>query len=172
MPRRGRAPARLPQPAPGRAPARPRPRSREPHMSAQPDPHAELGVPPGATHAEIHQAFRRRLREHHPDTREPPDAETAASSDQALQRVLAAYQTLRQQRASPPVKPHNEVQPRRPDQSRAAAPPGGPGDPALRASAVHWAPAPGPRPSRYPTDDPTSRGDPWPDLLIRWLLGN
>jgi hypothetical protein len=62
-------------------------------MSRPADPYSELGVTRGATPAEIQHAFRRRLREHHPDSRRP-DADEAAS-DAALQRLLAAYQTLR-----------------------------------------------------------------------------
>ncbi len=63
-------------------------------MAPQPDPHTELGLPPTATQAEIRHAFRRRLLEHHPDTREQR-GEGAAQSDQALQRTLEAYEALR-----------------------------------------------------------------------------
>jgi hypothetical protein len=67
-------------------------------VPAQPDPHAELGVPPNATAAEIHRAFRRRLREHHPDTR---TALVDPEADRALQRILHAYAILRRQPSSP-----------------------------------------------------------------------
>jgi hypothetical protein len=130
-------------------------------MSAQPDPHAELGVPPTATAAEVHQALRRRLREHHPDTRPQQDETTDSASDQALQRVLAAYETLRQRVASPAVEAPTEGQPHRPD-----------GDPPLRGTAVQWVHAVEALPSQYPARDRTSQGVPRPDLLIRWLLGN
>jgi hypothetical protein len=73
-------------------------------MGRPTDPYSELGVTPGATPAEIQHAFRRRLREHHPDSR-GPDADGAAS-DAALQRLLAAYQALRNHGADterPPV---------------------------------------------------------------------
>jgi hypothetical protein len=139
-------------------------------MSAQPDPHAELGVPPNATTAEVHQAFRRRLREHHPDTRPQQDETTDSASDQALQRVLAAYEILRQRDASPPVEAPTEGQPRRPDHHL----PGIPsrlGEPPLRATAVQWVHAAEALPSHYPARDRTSNGVPWPDWLIRWLLG-
>ena len=139
-------------------------------MSAQPDPHAELGVPPNATAAEVHQAFRRRIREHHPDTRPPQDDTTDAASDQALQRSVAAYQALRHQAASPPVEAPSTRQPRRPQ-----APPdgrSGPGDLPLRATAVHWVRAAGTEPGHYPARDRTRQGVSWPDWLIRWLLGD
>jgi molecular chaperone DnaJ len=140
-------------------------------MSAQPDPHAELGVPPGATQAEIHQAFRRRLREHHPDTRTRGDTADAVS-DQALQRALAAYQTLRNQSAPPPVEPATEAQPHRPDRPGADGRSGSPGDPAIRVTDVHWVPDAGVGPSHYPAAARTSHGVGWPDWLIRWLLGD
>jgi hypothetical protein len=139
-------------------------------MSAQPDPHAELGVPPGATQAEIHQAFRRRLREHHPDTR--PRGDRDSVSDQALQRALAAYQTLRHQPAPPPVEPPTAAQPHLPDRPGPDSRSGSPGAPPLRATAIHWVRAAGTGPSHYPAHDRTSHGAPWPDWLIRWLLGN
>ena len=66
-------------------------------MSRPTDPYSELGVTPGATPGEIQHAFRRRLREHHPDSRRR-DADEAAS-DAALQRLLAAYETLRNRSA-------------------------------------------------------------------------
>jgi hypothetical protein len=138
-------------------------------MSAQPDPHAELGVPPGATQAEIHQAFRSRLREHHPDTR--PRGDTAdAVSDQALQRVLAAYEALRHQGAPPPVEAHTDVQPNRADRPAPGGRSRSLGVPPLKATAVTWVPAAGTGPSRYPAHDLSSHGLPWPEWLIRWLL--
>ena len=63
-------------------------------MAAQSDPYAELGLGPGATPAEIRHAFRRRLRAHHPDTRDIGDDDAGERSDAALQRLLAAYAAL------------------------------------------------------------------------------
>ena len=140
-------------------------------MSAKPDPHAELGVPPGATHAEIHQAFRRRLREHHPDTRHQQDHATDTTSDQALQRALAAYRTLRQQAASPSLEAMTGGQPHPPDRRAPGVPSGDLGDLPFRASAVHWVPVAGTGRSHYPAHDGTSHGVPWLEWLIRWPLG-
>ena len=138
-------------------------------MSPQPNPHAELGVPPGATRAQIHQAFRRRLREHHPDTR-PQQCDTAdAASDQALQRALAAYETLRYRAPSAPVEAPSTGQLRLPDPQLPAGRSGSPGNSPLMATAVHWVPAAGAR--RPLSHDRTSHGVPWPDWLIRWLCG-
>jgi len=67
-------------------------------MSVQRDPHDDLGVSADATMEEIHRAFRRILREHHPDTR-PEAAGHDEESDRALQQALAAYATLRQRHA-------------------------------------------------------------------------
>ena len=139
-------------------------------MSAQPDPHAELGVPANASAAEVHQAVRRRLREHHPDTRPPQDGPTDLASDQALQRVLAAYETLRHERASPPVEAPREGEQHRPDQQEPGVRAGSRGDPPLRATAVHWVPAAETGPSYVPARDRTGHGVPWPDWLNRWLL--
>ena len=137
-------------------------------MSAQPDPHAELGVSQSATQAEIHRAFRRRLREHHPDTR--PVGETADSaSDQALQRALAAYQTLRHQPATPAVESPTDAQPHLPDRPGPDGRSGSSGDPAIRATGVHYVPAASVGP---PAAARTGHGVPWPDWLIRWLLGD
>jgi hypothetical protein len=139
-------------------------------MSAQPDPHAELGVPPNATAAEVHHAFRRRLREHHPDTR--PQGETGDSaSDQALQRALAAYQTLRHQAATPPVETPTDAPPGRADRPAPGSRSGSLEDPPFTATAVQWAPAAETGPTHYPAHDGTSHGLPSPDWLIRWLLG-
>jgi curved DNA-binding protein CbpA len=56
------------------------------------DPYGVLGVSPDATQAEIVHAYRRRLRDHHPDlhTQQPQPG-----SNEQLRRVLAAYAVLR-----------------------------------------------------------------------------
>lgn len=56
------------------------------------DPYLVLGVSPTATQAEITHAYRTRLREHHPDTRNTP---SSRSADQHLREVVAAYAQLR-----------------------------------------------------------------------------
>jgi len=57
------------------------------------DLYATLGVRPSATQAEISHAYRALLRRYHPDTR-PDDESQNATSDAALQHVLAAYTVL------------------------------------------------------------------------------
>ena len=141
-------------------------------MSAQPDPHAELGVLPGATSAEIHQAFRRRLREHHPDTRPEHDDATDAASDQALQRVLAAYETLRLQAASLAVTDPTAGRQPEPHHNSPRTVSGRQEGPPLKATAVHWVRAPETAPSHHAGPGQTSGRLPNLDLLIRWLLGS
>lgn len=140
-------------------------------MSANPDPHAELGVPRDATAAEVHQAFRRRLREHHPDTRPQMDAASGSASDQALQRVLAAYATLRERAASPAGDSPAENQPPREDHT-AGTPRRRRGDPPFTATTVQWVHPAGAGQSPDAGRDRTSAGVPGPDVLIRWLLGH
>lgn len=55
------------------------------------DLYALLGVSREATQAEITQAYRRQLREHHPDVRAAPNP----AGDDRLRQVLAAYALLR-----------------------------------------------------------------------------
>lgn len=61
-------------------------------MNSSEDPYAVLGVPPGASQAEIVRAFRARVLATHPDTRDPMSAQGA---DTRLQQLLAAYSRLR-----------------------------------------------------------------------------
>jgi curved DNA-binding protein CbpA len=56
------------------------------------DPYAVLGVAPTATQAEITHAYRRHLRDHHPDLRPP---EPDAPADDRLREILGAYALLR-----------------------------------------------------------------------------
>jgi curved DNA-binding protein CbpA len=56
---------------------------------AAPDPYDVLGVDPTASAERITSAYRRLVRELHPDTR------TDEAAEEALGRVLAAYATLR-----------------------------------------------------------------------------
>ncbi len=124
-------------------------------MAAQPDPYAELGLGPGATPTEIRHAFRRRLRAHHPDTRDIGDAAAGERSDAALQRLLAAYAALHQANADgrntdrpPPATrvPHSgsPVPPAATRRVPCPSPGGQPvGQPRLlvRVSPVRWQPA-------------------------------
>lgn len=56
------------------------------------DPYTVLGVSPAATQAEITHAYRRHLRDHHPDTRHTA---SNTGADERLRQVLAAYALLR-----------------------------------------------------------------------------
>jgi curved DNA-binding protein CbpA len=56
---------------------------------AVPDPYDVLGVDPSASAERITSAYRRLVRELHPDTR------TDEVAEEALGRVIAAYETLR-----------------------------------------------------------------------------
>ncbi|RYF61607.1 MAG: J domain-containing protein [Comamonadaceae bacterium] len=63
-------------------------------MATERDPYRVLGLSPSASQAEIASAYRRLLREHHPDTRthhQPADP----AADEHLQHVLTAYALLR-----------------------------------------------------------------------------
>ena len=56
------------------------------------DPYSVLGVSPTATHAELTHAYRRHLRDHHPDIR---SQESNSEADERLRHVLEAYALLR-----------------------------------------------------------------------------
>src|SRR4051812_34815360 len=57
-------------------------------MDATRDPHAVLGVPPGADPATVKRAFRARAREHHPDRSDDPAAEAR------FRELVDAYERL------------------------------------------------------------------------------
>ena len=136
-PRRGRAPRPIGEnglpTGPGRAPGRGPDPGAEP--TCQPSP---TRTPNSACHrrhpAEMHRAFRRRLREHHPDTRPQQDDRADSASDQALQRVLAAYQTLRHQTVSPRVETPTDGEQHRPDRQALDSPVREPRRPAFRGN--------------------------------------
>jgi molecular chaperone DnaJ len=58
--------------------------------------YAVLGVASDATQAEISSAFRRLVRQHHPDLRSAPAGDDLAAVT-CLDRVLSAYEVLREQ---------------------------------------------------------------------------
>ena len=139
-------------------------------MAPQPDPHTELGLPPAADQAEIRHAFRQRLLQHHPDTREQR-GEAAAQSDLALQRTLEAYETLRGRRSGS-TREAGRTMPPRPTQGDGppAPSPGRARQAQLRVTPVHWVPT-----ERSPLRDSTGRSlaipdPPTPISLLRWLL--
>ncbi|OBK41115.1 molecular chaperone DnaJ [Mycobacterium sp. 1245111.1] len=57
-----------------------------------PDPYTVLGLTPKATQAEITHAYRRQLRDHHPDLH---SSEPDAPADERLRQIVAAYALLR-----------------------------------------------------------------------------
>ncbi|CAG7633433.1 J domain-containing protein [Rhodococcus opacus] len=93
-------------------------------MANERDPYQVLGLSSSASQAEIASAYRRLLRDHHPDTRthhHTPDP----AADEYLQRILSAYAQLRDpaHRAAPdpaaadPAAAEPDAQPRRPPRS-------------------------------------------------------
>ena len=74
------------------------------------DPYAVLGVARSASGPEISHAYRLLLRRHHPDTRDHQQAGASGAADAELERVIAAYEVLRDpqsrtryDRQNPPV---------------------------------------------------------------------
>ncbi len=59
------------------------------------DPYSLLGVSPDATQAEIVHAYRRRVRDHHPDLH---TENSQPGCNEQLHRILAAYALLRDPR--------------------------------------------------------------------------
>ncbi|PBC40012.1 molecular chaperone DnaJ [Rhodococcus sp. ACS1] len=104
-------------------------------MATERDPYRVLGLSSAASQAEITSAYRRLLREHHPDTRthhQTPDP----AADEDLQRILSAYARLRDPQhraahdraaadpAAAEPEAESEAEPRRPP--RAPTQPAGP----------------------------------------------
>jgi DnaJ-class molecular chaperone len=101
-----------------------------------PDPYSVLGVSPTATQPEITHAYRRQLRDHHPDMRsQAPNS----GADERLRQILAAYTLLRDphrraayDRAHPAINDTGPVQiPITQNDSAGDQPP-------LRAGPVRW----------------------------------
>lgn len=100
-------------------------------MATDRDPYRVLGLSPSASPAEITSAYRRLLREHHPDTRTPHRL-TDPAADEDLQRILSAYALLRDpdhrarhdRAATDRTAAEPEAEPRRPPRapSQRAAP--------------------------------------------------
>lgn len=80
-------------------------------MADKLDPHAVLGVAPGASPDEIRAAFRKKARAHHPDAR--PDDPHAAET---FRRIREAYQVLR---GKEPSKRRSEERPKKKDKEKA-----------------------------------------------------
>jgi hypothetical protein len=122
-------------------------------MSVQPaDAYGVLGIPPEATPAQISHAYRGLLLRHHPDTRAALDDQARAADDRELQRIIAAYATLRDLQRGADDLTGRPPDPLRPVQSEPA---GGepvavrrvlrhplhPPDPPIKAGPVYWYPA-------------------------------
>ncbi|MEV0074400.1 J domain-containing protein [Amycolatopsis sp. NPDC050768] len=114
------------------------------HPADLPDPHAVLGVAPGASTAEITAAYRRAVRECHPDTPHPDRERLAA--------VITAYRHLRDHLARQPTEPHQRPTPGHDIHVR-VHPRTTPPEPDVRAGPVHR------HPHRKAGDrDPLERG--------------
>jgi hypothetical protein len=134
---------------------------------APPDPRDVLGVPADATFAEVHRAFRRKLVEHPPDTRRPQGEAAGSESDEALQRLLAAYEELRREASGSGGSQPSTAGRHAPDERRRVAPAQSAG-PVIRASAVRWEqPTTARGTGRAREDGPATAAD----ILVRWLLG-
>ena len=104
-----------------------------------PDPYAILGVTAKASDDDLDHAFRGLVRQLHPDTRTPSDAD--ADADQRLQQILTAYATLRDPsrraaydltRVKPATSPHVQAARRTSTTPRV--------EPAIRVGPVRWQP--------------------------------
>jgi len=127
--------------------------------AANRDPYQVLGLSSSASQSEITSAYRRLLREHHPDTRTRPRSSNPAA-DEHLQRILSAYALLRdpEHRAAHDravterAEAESDVQPRRRPEAptrpatpirirvvvRGTPPPQGPPATGLWVSPVQW----------------------------------
>jgi len=112
----------------------------------RPDPYTVLGVASSATQAEISRAYRALLLQHHPDTRTPGDEAHDAMSDLILQRVVSAYQIVRDphRRASHDCQAGPHLHGRRTQTQDGTNPDGGYAQPPIVAGPVRWHPAPDP----------------------------
>ena len=128
-----------------------------------PDPYALLGVPPTATAREIARAYRRLLRDHHPDTGAGRPRGAGPDDPLPLDEVRAAYALLRDpaaraaydraradhDRAPDVLLPRPQPDPHRTThvtvvvpQVRVVAPhPDVPASPVIRVGPVLWRPA-------------------------------
>ncbi|POX45371.1 J domain-containing protein [Streptomyces sp. Ru72] len=95
---------------------------------AAPDPYDVLGVDPSASPERITSAYRRLVRRLHPDTR------SDEVTEEALARVLAAYETLRDPAARAALDRRRRATP-------AAAPAPVRGVTAVVTTATGWTPA-------------------------------
>ncbi|MEZ0363833.1 J domain-containing protein [Mycobacterium sp. pUA109] len=100
------------------------------------DPYAVLAVPPTATQAEITRAYRRQLRDHHPDLRvQGPNS----GAEEQLRQILAAYAVLRDPRRRADYdRTHRTHQRPAPVQITVSHTAPAEDAPPLRAGPVHW----------------------------------
>jgi len=87
-----------------------------PQLDPADDPYRILGVPPGTSPDEITRAYRRLVRQYHPDT--APTASLPEENRRQLQRVLAAYHALRHNQRGDERRPATPVRVRRHTQRR------------------------------------------------------
>ena len=81
------------------------------------DPYSVLGVRPGASSEELHDAYRRLVKKHHPDRNGG-----SAESTRKFQEIQQAYEAVRSGRVNPPPTPprrdHDSVETRMADIER------------------------------------------------------
>ena len=136
-------------------------------MSVHPEPHDELGVSADASMDEIHRAFRRLLREHHPDTRQQTTGHDH-ESDRALQRAMTAYAELRERHAARDRSVGTGRGQQEVHRAPAETSPAGTSSPSLWVTPVQWLPDTSARrgPPRHRDEHPVATVE----SLIRWLL--
>lgn len=104
------------------------------------DPYRVLGVSQSATQAEITRAYRRRLRDHHPDLH---TGETDPDADEQLRRILSAYTILRDpHRRAAYDRTHPTSTPSRPLRIAITHNTSVDSQPPLSAGPVRWQPSP------------------------------
>ena len=136
-------------------------------MSVHPEPHDELGVSADASMDEIHRAFRRLLREHHPDTRQQSTGHDD-ESDRVLQRAMTAYAELRDRHAARDRSVGTGRGQQEVHRAPGATSPAGRSSPSLRVTPVEWLPATSAR--RGTPRQTDVHPEPNVESLLRWLL--
>lgn len=105
------------------------------------DPYAVLGLSARATQEEIRRAYRRLVRQHHPDTRSHDVPSDDAASGITLQRVISAYAVLgdpaRRARYDHLTAPHRASTPIR-THPALRSPPAPLHQPPIQAGPVRW----------------------------------
>jgi len=72
-------------------------------MGAERDPYAVLGVEPGATDEQVHDAWRALARRHHPDAHAGSSAKVRAAAERRMRDINAAFHSIRSSRTARPA---------------------------------------------------------------------